>query len=60
MWCLITLLSVIDKIVEMIITHRLAAAVKTAEILSETQMRNHMNCFTEHVLNLITSQIQTV
>ena len=59
-WCLITLLLIIDKIVEIITTHRLTAAVKTAEVLSETQMRNYINHSTEHVLNLITSQIQTV
>ena len=59
-WCLITLLLVIDKVVEIITACRLITAVKTAEVLYETQIRNYMNHSTEHVLNLITSQIQTV
>ena len=59
-WCLITLLSVIDKVVETITAHRLITAAEIAEVLSETQMRNCMNSSTEHVLNLITSQVQTV
>ena len=56
-WCLITLLLVINKIVKIITAHRLITVVKTAEVLSETQMRNYTNCSTKHVLNLITSQV---
>ena len=59
-WCSIALLSVLDKVVEIITTHSLITVTETAEVLSETQMRNHMNHSTEHVLNLITSQVQTV
>ena len=55
-----TLLSVIDKIVEIIITHKLITAAETVKVLSETQMRNYINHSTKHVLNLITSQVQTV
>ena len=55
-----TLLSVIDKIVKMITAHRLTTAAKIAEVLSETQMRICTDSSTEHVLNLITSQVQTV
>ena len=59
-WWQIALLSFIDKIVKIITAHRLTAAAETAKVLSETQMRNCINHSTEHVLNLITSQIQTV
>ena len=41
----------------MITAHRLTAAAKTAKVFSKTQMRNYINYSTEHVLNLITSQI---
>ena len=54
---LITLLLVIDKIVETITAHRLIATTETAEDLSKTQIRNYINLSTKHVLNLITSQI---
>ena len=59
-WHLIALFSVIDKIVEIITTHRLTAITKMVRVLSETQMRNHINYSNEQILNLITSQIQTV
>ena len=59
-WHLITLFSVINKIIEIITAHRLITAAEIAKVLSETQMRNHTNHSTKHVLNLITSQIQTV
>ena len=41
----------------MIIAHRLTAAAEMTEVLSETQIRNHTNYSTKHVLNLITSQV---
>ena len=59
-WYLIALLLVIDKVVETITAHRLTTAAETAEVLSETQIRNCMNYSTKHVMNLITSQVQTV
>ena len=49
------LLSVSDKIIKIIITYKLITAAETARVLSETQIRNYINCSTKHVLNLITS-----
>ena len=59
-WCLITLLSVFNIIVDIILTHRLTAAAKITEVFSETQMRNYTNHFTKHVLDHITSQVQII
>ena len=42
-WCLITLLSVISKIIKIITAHRLITVAKTVRALSETQIRNHIN-----------------
>ena len=55
--CLITLLLVINKIIKIIIAHRLTAAAEIVRVLSETQIRNHIYYSTKHILNLITSQI---
>ena len=59
-WCLITLLSVINKIIKIITAYRLITTAKITKVLSETQIRYYINHSTKHVLNLITSQIQTV
>ena len=59
-WQLITLLLVVNKVIKTITAHRLTTAVKTAEVFSETQIRNYINHSTKHVLNLISSQVQTV
>ena len=44
----------------MIMTCKLITVSETAEVLSKTQTRNYISHFTKHVLNLITSQVQTV
>ena len=54
-WRLITLLSVIDKIIKIITAHKLTAAAEIAKVFSETQMRNCINYSTKHILNLTTS-----
>ena len=59
-WCLITLFLAINKVVDIIIAYRLITVTKTVRVLSKTQIRNYLNHSTEHVLNLITSQVQTV
>jgi len=59
-WRPIALLPVIGKVVETITARRLAAAAEAAGVLPETQMGNRTNRSTEHVLDLITSQVRTV
>ena len=54
-WCLIALLSVINKIIKIITTYKLTAAAKIVSVLSETQIKNCINYSTEHILNHITS-----
>ena len=56
-WCSTALLLIFDKIVKIIIAHKLTVAAETAKVLSETQIRNCINCSTKYVLNLITSQV---
>jgi exonuclease III len=59
-WRPIALLPVIGKVVETITARRLAAAAEAAGVLPDTQMGNRTNRSTEHVLDLITSQVNTV
>ena len=44
----------------MITAYRLNAVTKMVRVFSKIQIKNYTNHSSEHILNLITSQIQTV